>query len=106
MSNKLPPTNMRRFRRESDRKFLYLVIFTLVVVGGGLIALIYGPGSLLTALPCLLIGAALILVPWLVLTVFEKWRDRMERAEWEALDLTNRPSGDMMDEDETTHPGR
>jgi len=107
MSDKLPPTNMRRYRRESDRKFLYLVIFTLVVVGGGLIALIYGPGSLLTALPCLLIGVALILVPWLVLTIFEKWRDRMERAEWEALDLTNRPNGDMMDEDdETTHPSR
>ena len=62
MSNDKPsPTNMRRFRRESDRKFLYLVIFTLVVVGGTLIALIYGPATLLTALPCLLAGAALIL---------------------------------------------
>jgi membrane protein implicated in regulation of membrane protease activity len=107
MSDMLPPTNMRRFRRESDRKFLYLVIFTLVVVGGTLIALIYGPGSLLTALPCLLAGAALILVPWLLLTVFEKWRERMERAEWEALDLTNKPDGDMMSEnDETTDPRR
>jgi hypothetical protein len=45
-------------------------------------------------------------VPWLILTGAEKWRDRMERAEWEALDLTNKPDGDMMDEDETTHPGR
>jgi hypothetical protein len=107
MSDKLPSTNMRRFRRESDRKFLYLVIFTLVVVGGGLIALIYGPGALLTALPCLLAGAALILVPWLALTVLEKWHDRMERAEWAALDLTNKPDGDMMSEDdETTDPRR
>ena len=98
---------MRRFRRESDRKFLYLVIFTLVVVGGTLIALIYGPGTLLTALPCLLAGAALILVPWLILTAAEKWRDRMERAEWAALDLTNETDGDMMvDDDETTHPRR
>ena len=98
---------MRRFRRESDRKFLYLVIFTLVVAGGGLIALIYGPGALLTALPCLLAGAALILVPWLLLTAAEKWRDRMERAEWAALDLTNGTDGDMMgDDDETTHPRR
>jgi membrane protein implicated in regulation of membrane protease activity len=105
--DKLPPTNMRRFRRESDRKFLYLVIFTLVVVGGGLIALIYGPGALLTALPCLLAGAALILVPWLLLTAAEKWRDRTERADMEALNLTNKPDGDMMGEDdETTYPGR
>jgi hypothetical protein len=105
--DKLPPTNMRRYRRESDRKFLYLVIFTLVVVGGTLIALIYGPGALLTALPCLLAGAALILVPWLILTAAEKWRDRMERAERAAHDLTNRSDGDMMgDDDETTHPRR
>jgi len=98
---------MRRFRRESDRKFLYLVIFTLAVVGGGLIALIYGPGTLLTALPCLLAGAALILVPWLILTAAEKWRDRMERAEWVVRDLTNGSDGDMMvDDDETTYPRR
>ena len=97
---------MRRFRRESDRKFLYLVIFTLVVVGGGLIALIYGPGTLLTALPCLLAGVALILVPWLILTAAEKWRDRVEQAEWQNLDLTNKPDDDMMGDDEATDPGR
>jgi hypothetical protein len=105
--DKLPPTNMRRYRRESDRKFLYLVIFTLVVVGGTLIALIYGPGALLSALPCLLAGAALILVPWLILTAAEKWRDRMERAEWVACDLTNGSDGDMLvDDNETTNPRR
>jgi len=105
--DKLPPTNMRRYRRESDRKFLYLVIFTLVVVGGTLIALIYGPGALLTALPCLLAGAALILVPWLLLTAAEKWRDRTDRAEMEALNLTNKPDGDMMgNSDETAYPRR
>jgi membrane protein implicated in regulation of membrane protease activity len=108
MSDDKPsPTNLRRYRRESDRKFLYLVIFTLVVVGGGLIALIYGPGALLTALPCLLAGAALILVPWLLLTAAEKWRDRTERAEMEALNLTNKPDGDIMgNENETTDPRR
>ena len=104
--DKPPPTNMRRYRRESDRKFLYLVIFTLVVVGGGLIALIYGPGALLTALPCLLAGAALILVPWLLLTVAEKWRDRMERTEMETLNLTNKTDSDIMGDDETAHPRR
>ena len=71
-------TDMRRFRRESDRKLLILVILTLVVVGGGLIGLILGLESLLTALPCLLGGVLLILMPWLLLTAVERWRDRME----------------------------
>ncbi len=98
---------MRRYRRESDRKFLYLVIVTLVVAGGGLIALIYGAGALLTALPCLLTGAALILVPWLLLTAAEKWRDGMERSEWAAIDLTNGTDNDMMvADDEPIQPHR
>lgn len=78
MSEEQPPTDLRRFRRESDRKLLILVILTLVIVGGGLIALILGPEALLTALPCLLGGVLLILVPWLLLTTVERWRDRME----------------------------
>jgi hypothetical protein len=77
-TEKRPPTNLRRFRRESDRKLLILVILVLVVVGGGLIGLILGLEALLTALPCLLGGVLLILVPWLLLTAVEKWRDRME----------------------------
>ena len=60
-----------------------MVLLTLVVVGGALIALILGPTALLTSLPCLLGGAGLILVPWLLLTAIEKWRDRMERADYE-----------------------
>ena len=86
--NELPPSNTRRFGQESDRKYLYLVIFTLVVVGGTLIALIYGPESLLTALPCLLGGAVLILLPWVVLTLIQKWRDGIEaKARLEADDI-------------------
>ena len=77
-NEELPPTNTRKIRQESERKYLYLVIFTLVVVGGFLIALVFGPESLLTALPCLLAGAALIVIPWLVLAGLQKWRDGME----------------------------
>ena len=69
-------TNMRDYRRRSDRKYLVLVVITLVVVGGLLIALIFGVESLLTALPCLLAGAGLILIPWLVLEGLQRWRDR------------------------------
>ena len=55
-----------------------LAIFTLVVVGGGLIATILGLEALLVAVPFLLGGALLIFVPWLLLTAIEKWRARLE----------------------------
>jgi hypothetical protein len=66
-----PLTNSRKIRQENDRQFLKMVVFTLVVVGGLIIALIYGPASLLTSLPILLGGAALIGVPYLVLKGIE-----------------------------------
>jgi hypothetical protein len=66
-----------RFRQEGDRRFLYLAIFTLVFIGGGLIALIFGGDAFLAALPCLLGGALLILLPWFALSLLQKWRDRI-----------------------------
>jgi protein-S-isoprenylcysteine O-methyltransferase Ste14 len=84
-----PTTNMRRYRRDSEKKFLALVLFTLVFVGGGLIALIFGLEALLTALPCLLGGAALMLGLWLLLTLGEWWLGRREQSDREALDALN-----------------
>ena len=83
---KRPFTNNRRLREETDQKFLMMTIFTLVVIGGGLIALIYGAQALLTALPCLLGGAGLILIPWWLLTALEKWRNHLEKSEMTAMD--------------------
>jgi hypothetical protein len=65
-------------KERDEKRLLFLVIFTLVVVGGGLIGLIFGWQAVLTAVPCLLGGALLILVPWGLLTLAEKWRDRLE----------------------------
>ena len=48
-----------------------MVVFTLIVVGSLIIALIYGPASLLTSLPILLGGAALIAMPYFVLKRIE-----------------------------------
>lgn len=83
--SKRPPTGSDRLRRESERKYLILILFTLVVVGGGLIAVIYGPEALLTALPCLLGAGALILIPWLLLAALENWRNRSEAADMALL---------------------
>ncbi len=77
---------MRDYRRKSDQSYLIMVLLTLVVVGGALIAVILGPAALLTSLPCLLGGAGLILVPWLLFTAVEKWRDRLERTDYDSVE--------------------
>jgi polyferredoxin len=70
------PTDARRARRRQERQLLALAIAVLVVVGGALIALIYGPGALITALPCLLAGAGAILILYLLFLLTERWVNR------------------------------
>jgi len=74
--NERPPTDLRRQRKQTERRLLILVIVALVFVGGGLIALIYGPGALLTALPCLLGGSGAILLLYLLFALVERWANR------------------------------
>ena len=70
------PTDTRRARRDQERQLLALAIGVLVIVGGTLIALVYGPGALLTALPCLLAGAGAILILYLLFALAERWVKR------------------------------
>jgi hypothetical protein len=70
------PTDARRARKRQERQLLALVIGVLVIVGGTLIALVYGPGALLTALPCLLGGAGAILILYLLFLLAERWVNR------------------------------
>jgi hypothetical protein len=74
-----PFTNSRKIRQDNDRQFLKMVLFSLVVVGGLIIALVYGPASLLTALPILLGGAAIIAIPYLTLKGIEWLLKRYNR---------------------------
>jgi hypothetical protein len=73
MPDDRPPTDYRAMRRRQDRTLLLLVMAVLVVVGTGLIGLIWGPGAALTGGLCLLGGAALIGGLWLLLRLVEKW---------------------------------
>ena len=75
-ANQRPPTDVRRQRKQTERRLLILVVVVLVFVGGGLIALIYGPGALLAALPCLLGGAGTILALYLLFVLAERWLNR------------------------------
>lgn len=76
---KRPFTNSRQIRQENDRQFLKMVLFSLVLVGGLIIALVYGVTSLLTALPILLGGAVLIAIPYLTLKGIEWLLKRYNR---------------------------
>jgi len=66
-------TDLRANRRGTERRLLIAVIVFLVVVGGGLILLIYGPPAVLMSLPCLLAGAGVISLLYLILTLIERW---------------------------------
>jgi hypothetical protein len=63
-------------RKQTERRLLIASIFLLVVVGGGLIGLIFGLGEMLAALPCLLSGGGIILGLYLLFVVVERWVSR------------------------------
>ncbi len=71
--NGLPPTDYRRIKRRTDRQMLWLVLGGLLMIGGGLIYLIYGKWALATGLLCLIPGAGLILFLWGLLSLIERW---------------------------------
>lgn len=45
----------------------------LVLIGGGLITVIYGPSTMITSLPCLFVGALTIGLLFLLLEFLERW---------------------------------
>ena len=55
---------------------LLAVVAFLLIVGGGLIYLIYGAGALITGLACLLFGVSLLLLLWFILTAIERWANQ------------------------------
>ncbi len=60
-------------RRRADRQLLWLVIGALLIIGGGLIYLIYGRWAVVTGLACLIPGAGMILFLWGLLSLIERW---------------------------------
>lgn len=71
-----PPTNYRRMRQRNDRSLFLAVIAFLLIVGGGLIYLIYGTGALFVGLACLLVGAGVLILLWLIMTAIDWWANR------------------------------
>ncbi|MCS6844135.1 MAG: hypothetical protein NZ528_07420 [Caldilineales bacterium] len=63
-------------RQRQERNLFLAVIVFLLVVGGGLIAWIYGVGALATALICLSAGAALLVLLWIIVSLLGWWAER------------------------------
>ena len=71
-----PPTDTRASRRRTDRNLALAVVIFLVGVGGTLIALVYGGGAAALGLVCLLAGAGVFGLLWLILTLIERWANK------------------------------
>ncbi len=72
-SDSKEPTDLRKYRRQTERRLTIAVVVFLVLVGGGLIGLIYGPGAALMGVSCLLLGAGIIGLLFVILTLMERW---------------------------------
>jgi hypothetical protein len=69
------PTDYRKIRRDQERMQVILVFFVLLVVGTGLIGLIWGIEQAIFGGACLLGGALLIGGLWLGLSLLQRFFD-------------------------------
>ena len=65
-------TDLRARHRGEQRRLYWIVAAFLVVVGGVTIALVYGPPAAALGLVCLLAGAGLLGLLWLILLLIER----------------------------------
>ena len=71
-----PPTDMRALRRREDRRLVVVVMAFLVFVGGVAIGIVYGWQTAVLGAVCLLGGATVIGLLWLILSLVERWAGR------------------------------
>jgi len=64
--------DLRQQRRREQRRLLWAVIAFLVVVGTVTIALFYGVPAAALGLVCLLAGAGLLALLWLIMLLIER----------------------------------
>jgi len=73
MNEPQPPTDTRGYRRKTERRLALAVVLSLLLLGGGLIGLVYGTGAAILGASCLLLGCAVFALLWLILTAMEWW---------------------------------
>jgi hypothetical protein len=72
MSEAGKPTDRRARRRAEQRRLLWAVLLFLVVGGGLAIALAYGSRAVVLGVICLLAGAGILGLLWLILLIIER----------------------------------
>jgi hypothetical protein len=77
MPNK--PTDLRGHRAATDRNVLIGFFALLLLVGGGLILLLYGPGAMATGVTCMVGGAIMAGMVLLVVFGFEWLANWLEK---------------------------
>ncbi len=79
MPNRLRPViDLRAFRRREDRRLVFVIMAFLVVVGGLAIGVVYGWTTAGTGVICLVVGAGVFGLLWLILSLIERWLGREE----------------------------
>ena len=63
--------DLRRYSGQTNKRVFVGFIAILVLVGGGLIYQLYGAGSALFGLGCILIGLAPLSLIWVIMKIFE-----------------------------------
>jgi ABC-type Co2+ transport system permease subunit len=66
------PTDLRGRRRREQRRLFGIVVAFLIVVGSVAITLAYGSSAAVLGLGCLLIGATVLGLLWLILLLIER----------------------------------
>jgi hypothetical protein len=72
MSEEGRPTNRRAQRRKEQRRLLWSVLVFIVVGGGLVITLVYGSRAAVLGATCLLAGAGVLGLLWLLLLIIER----------------------------------
>ena len=70
------PTNLREMERRHERQLVWLAAAMLLVGGGLLIALIWGWGRLLGALPFLALGAEAVVALYALVGWLPRWAEQ------------------------------
>jgi hypothetical protein len=70
--NNYKPTDLRAYRRRSERNLVIAVVVSFLIVGSIIIGLVYGWVSLITGFLFLLPGVAIFVLLWLLLKGLER----------------------------------
>ncbi|MFC2036675.1 hypothetical protein ACFLYD_01720 [Chloroflexota bacterium] len=62
-----------RYRRQTQARLVLGGALILMVIGGGLVWVIYGRSAAITAVLCLLGAVGIFGLLWLVLSLLERW---------------------------------